>query len=206
MKKPPPPAYRLLLTGIASALLCLTLPRLQSGPSTEASPSPFDAVQDAQTPRETPLERPEQKKNAHDTSGVFSATNAEPSSPAFKDQPEQGQTQGFDFYRDPLDAKKPMQTFEETMQADLEAKPKVMEAQRKLLESRYNLTPRLDPQAKMFRCKPLAVGPTAKLPAGVNWESLAKLSPEAIKKAGLFNYPSLPHPKQQPGGQVFPQV
>jgi cytochrome c peroxidase len=32
------------------------------------------------------------------------------------------------------------------------------------------------------------------------------MSPEEIKRAGLFPYPSLPHPKQQPGGQVFPQV
>src|SRR5438045_3038438 len=32
------------------------------------------------------------------------------------------------------------------------------------------------------------------------------MSPEEIKKAGIFPYPALPHPKQQPGGQVFPQV
>ena len=205
MKLLPPLLYPILLTGLTS-VVCLTLPRLWSEPSSEVSPAPFDAIQDAQTPREIPLERPEQKKNAHDLSDVFSATKAEPSSTAFKDQPEQGQTQGFDFYRDPLDAKKPMQNFEETMQADIEAKPKVMETQRKLLESRYNLTPRLDPEAKMFRGKPLVVGPTAKLPAGVDWDSLTKMSPEEIKKAGIFPYPSLPHPKQQPGGQVFPQV
>jgi hypothetical protein len=52
----------------------------------------------------------------------------------------------------------------------------------------------------------LAVGPTAKLHEAVTWESLAKMSPEQIRKAGLFPYPSLPHPKQQPGGQVFPQI
>jgi cytochrome c peroxidase len=32
------------------------------------------------------------------------------------------------------------------------------------------------------------------------------MTPEEIKKAGIFPYPSLPHPKQQPGGQVFPQI
>ena len=32
------------------------------------------------------------------------------------------------------------------------------------------------------------------------------MAPEDIKKAGIFPYPSLPHPKQQPGGQVFPQM
>ena len=44
-----------------------------------------------------------------------------------------------------------MQTFEETMKADIDAKPDVMAAQRKLLENRYNLTPRLDASAKMSR-------------------------------------------------------
>jgi hypothetical protein len=107
---------------------------------------------------------------------------------------------------DPRDAKKPMQTFEATLKADVEEKTKVMETQRKLLEGRYNLTPRLDSEAKMFRGKPLAVGPTAKLPEGLDWERLAKMTPDEIKKAGIFPYPSLPHPKQQPGGQVFPQV
>jgi cytochrome c peroxidase len=198
-------AYRIFLIGVASAI-CLTLPRLRSREPSEAPTPLADAIQDAQTPRETAPTRPEQNKNKHDLSDIFSATNAEPSSPAFKNQPEQGQTKGFDFYRDPLDAKKPMQTFEETMQADIEAKANVMDTQRKLLESRYNLTPRLDPEAKMFRGKPLAVGPTAKLPEGVDWETLARRSPEQIKKAGIFPYPSLPHPKQQPGGQVFPQM
>ena len=46
-----------------------------------------------------------------------------------------------------------------------------MATQRKLLESRYNLEPKLDPVAKMSRGKPLAVGPTAKLPEGMDWEA-----------------------------------
>ena len=45
------------------------------------------------------------------------------------------------------------------MKEDVEAKPKVMAAQRKLLETRYDLKPKLDPEAKMSRGKPLAVGP-----------------------------------------------
>jgi len=126
--------------------------------SEEQSHRAYDVIQDSQTPREIPASRPEQTKNEHDKSNVFKSSNADPSSPAFQDQPEQGQTQGFDFYRDPLDAKKPMQTFDEIMQADMEAKSKVMETQRKLLESRYDLTPHLDPETKMFRGKPLAVG------------------------------------------------
>ena len=34
-----------------------------------------------------------------------------------------------------------------------------MDAQRKLLEKRYNLKPKLDPEVKMSRGKPLCVGP-----------------------------------------------
>src|SRR4029450_10110354 len=68
---------------------------------------------------------------------------------------------GFDFARDPLNAMKPMQTFEETMKADVDARPGVGAAQRKLLEGRYDLQPRLDPAARMSRGKPLVVGPTA---------------------------------------------
>jgi cytochrome c peroxidase len=205
MKKNSFIAYRILPIAIVSSI-CLAVLRTQSREPEESAQPPYDAVRDSQTPHDVSQNRPEQKKSEHDKSNVFSATNAEPSSAAFKDQPEQGQTKGFDFYRDPLDAKKPMQTFEEGMKADMEVKSKVMETQRKLLESRYDLTPHLDPEAKMSRGKPLAVGPTAKLREGTTWESLAKMSPEEIRTAGLFPYPSLPHPKQQPGGQVFPQV
>lgn len=92
------------------------------------------------------------------------------------------------------------------MKDDIAAKDGVMAAQRKLLEARYDLTPHLDPQAKMFRGKPLAVGPTARLPKGMDWPQLASLSPDQIKEKGIFPYPPLPHPKQATGGQVFPQV
>jgi cytochrome c peroxidase len=99
-----------------------------------------------------------------------------------------------------------MQTFEETMKADIDAKPGVMANQRKLLESRYELTPRLDPSAKMSRGKPLPVGPTARLGSGLTWERLAALKPDEIRDRKLFPYPSLPHPKHVAGGQVFPPM
>lgn len=171
-----------------------------------ASGQPRDAVVEAQTPRETPITRPEQKKDEHDRSNVFAAPNAMPSSPAFENQPDDGKMLGFDFYRDPLNAKKPMQTFEETMKAEVAERPKVMRTQRELLMRRYDLTPRLDREAKMSRGKPLAVGPTARLRAGTSWQKLASMSPSEIKSQNLFPYPALPHPKQTPGGQVFPQV
>ena len=63
-----------------------------------------------------------------------------------------------------------------------------------------------DKEAKMTRGKPLAVGPTARLPAGLSWERLAAMSPEEIRSKNVFPYPALPHPKQATGGQVFPQM
>jgi hypothetical protein len=106
--------------------------------TTSAGP---EAVQEAQTPRVLPQDRPEQQRSAHDRSDRFQATQALPSSPALADQPEQGKVLGFDFFRDPLNAKQPMQTFEEMMQADGQAKPGVMAVQQQLLERRYHLTP-----------------------------------------------------------------
>ncbi|MEX2561247.1 MAG: hypothetical protein WD403_15095, partial [Pirellulales bacterium] len=118
---------------------------------------PVDAIQEAQVPRAPAVKRPEQEKTEHDRSDRFAASNAPNSSPALEEQPEKGQILGFDFFRDPLNAKHPLQTFEEIMQADVEAKAPVMEAQRQLLERRYNLEPRLDPEVTMSRGKPIPV-------------------------------------------------
>jgi len=165
-----------------------------------------DAVVDAQTTKDVPITRPEQRKTEHDLSDTFKAPSAESSSPALNNQPEQGKMLGFDFARDPLNSKRPMMTFEEIMKEDVALKPKVMELQRQLLEKRYVLQARLDPEAKMSRGKPLAVGPTARLATGHSWEGLAEMAPEEIRKLNAFPYPSLPHPKHTPGGQVFPQM
>ena len=165
---------------------------------------PTDAVQEAQTPRDVPVARPEQRQTDHDRSGVFSAPA--PSSSVLDAQPDKGRETGFLFARDPHNAKRLLQTFEEGMKADVADKPAVMAAQRRLLETRYDLTARLDPSARMSRGKPLAVGPTAKLQSGMTWERLGTLSPEDIRSRGLFPYPSLPHPKHATGGQIFPQI
>src|SRR2546430_10263656 len=96
-------------------------------------------------------------------SNMFQAGQGMPASQALPQQPDQGKILGLDFSRDPLNAKRPMQPFEEIRQADAQAKPQVMAAQRQLLESRYDLTPRPDPEAPMARGKPIPVGPTARL-------------------------------------------
>jgi cytochrome c peroxidase len=75
-----------------------------------------------------------------------------------------------------------------------------------LLESRYDLQAHFDPQMKMSRGKPLAVGPTARL-RGVSWQQIGEMAPGEIRTRNLFPYPSLPHPLQAGlGGQVFPKM
>lgn len=167
---------------------------------------PYDAIQDAQTPHQVDITRPEQKKMKHDTSKEFDASMAPLSSNALERQPDKGHILGFDFYRDPLNAMKPMQTFEETYRADVEAKDSIMTAQMALLKSRFNLTPKFDAKMTMSRGKPLVIGPTARLAEDMTWEKLASMSPSDIRQQGTFPYPALPHPKQTTGGQVFPKV
>ena len=165
-----------------------------------------DAVGEAQQHRKVAAKRPEQETSEHDKPEKFKADGAPRSSKVLESQPDQGAVNGFEFYRDPLNAAEPKQTFEETMAADVKAKPGIMQKHRELLESRYNLEPKHDPKLKMTRGKPIAIGPTARLGQDVTWAQLADQSPADIKKAGSFPYPALPHPKHATGGQVFPQM
>ncbi len=191
---------------VTLALLMLACARAQQNPAAQAQPAAPDAIAEAQTPRQAPAARVEQQKNEHDQSDAFKPDHAPHSAAALKDQPDQGKVTGFDFSRDPLNAKKPMQTFEESMQQDVADKPNVMAAHRKFLETRYNLEPKLDPEARMSRGKPIPVGPTARLREGMSWEALGNMAADEIKKNNGFPYPPLPHPKHVAGGQVFPQA
>ncbi|MBX3304310.1 MAG: hypothetical protein KF693_19025 [Nitrospira sp.] len=204
----------LFLIGVVTSSLTfggffLHEPRLitaaEAGDQKPSRPS-HDAVAEAQEPRSGPIVRPEQKKTEHDRSGIFEGAKARPASPIFQNQLREGKALGFDFYRDPLGAEKPLQEPDEIMKKDIANRSRVAEAQRKLLEQRYHLKPNFDPEAKMSRGKPLAVGPTARLPEGMTWDRLTELSSDEIKQRGLFPYPSLPHPLQSPGGQVFPKM
>jgi cytochrome c peroxidase len=192
-----------ILSGIcAGAVTFILLATAQ----TPAGRAPRDAVAEAQQPTPVNTTRPEQQKNSHDNSDVFNPANASPASPVFQSQPKQGKLSGFDFARDPLNADRPNQPPDEIVKKESANKPTVMAAQRKLLESRYILEPKLDPQVKMSRGKPVPVGPTARLQAGMNWEQIGNLRPEEIQQRGIFPYPSLPHPLQTNGGQVFPKM
>jgi cytochrome c peroxidase len=169
-------------------------------------PRDNDAVAEAASPRQSEKKRPEQELSDHDRAERFNPKNATPASPAFKSQAKEGRMSGFDFARDPLNADHPFMTLKEIMESESAARPKVTATQRKLLESRYDLTPRPDKEAAMSRGKPVMVGPTAKMAQGITFEALADMSSAEIRRQSLFPYPSLPHPLQTNGGQVFPQM
>ncbi len=65
-------------------------------------------------------------------------------------------------------------------------KGQVMARQKALLEERYDLSVKTDPTVKMTRGKPIPVGPATKLPQGVTWDMLAKMSPDDIRAQGSF--------------------
>jgi cytochrome c peroxidase len=198
-------AVRIATLPLFAAALTLSL-LIASGAQQNPPSPPPDAVGQAQTPSPVQATRPEQNKTEHDRSDIFNGTNAKPSSPVSKGQPKEGKISGFDFYRDPLNADRPSQPPEEIVQKETANKSAVMDAQRKLLETRYNLTPKLDSQFKMSRGKPVAVGPTARLAQGVTWQQIGEMPADDIKARDAFPYPSLPHPLQSNGGQVFPKM
>jgi cytochrome c peroxidase len=193
-----------LLAGVI-AVSCAPRGTLRAQPPSQPPP---DAIALAQTPQPVATLRPEQRKTPHDLSSIFAAGAARPTSAAETVQTDRGQYTGFDFYRDPLGATRPGQSPEDLVRAAVAAKPAVMAAQMQLLVSRYDLTPHALPGVVMSRGKPQPVGPTARLRGGKTWENLAAMSPEAIRAAGLFPYPALPHPAQGGGlgGQLFPRM
>ena len=97
-----------IITAVALGALAGSLVILSTPQSARSQPPSDDARADAialaQASREAPMERPEQKKTAHDLSDVFNPSNALPTSEALTDQHDRGQMLGFDFYRDPLGA------------------------------------------------------------------------------------------------------
>jgi cytochrome c peroxidase len=95
--------------------------------------------------------------------------------------------------------------FAEWMAQMTQQRAAVDRAARAALEARFRLDCATDPSATMSRGKPLAVGPTARLPAGVgSWEAYAALSPEQIRSSGAFPWTPLDHPLQSTAHMVFP--
>ena len=206
MQHRPAAAVALVAAGALVSALALAARSGRADDPKDNPARPRDPAADAVGAKDVPKERPEQKLTDHDRSPVFDPTKPAPLTKALKGQPKEGRVLGFDFARDPLNGDRPFQPFAEIMKTESEQKPKVMAAQRKLLESRYDLTPKFDPEMKMSRGKPICVGPTARLAGGMTWDKLAGMSPADVKKANAFPYPSLPHPLHTNGGQVVPPM
>ncbi len=90
---------------------------------------------------------------------------------------------------------------------DEAAKSAVMQRQQGLLEQRYDLSDKpISGQMMSGNRKSVQAGVRVKLPEGVTWDSLAKMTPDQIRERSLFPaaFLPLPHVKQPTGGQVFP--
>jgi cytochrome c peroxidase len=98
-------------------------------------------------------------------------------------------------------------TFEEILQDDSGQKSQVDAAQKKLFESRYDLADRPSDLKMSGGRKAVQQGVRVKLPRGMTWQQLAKMSPDEIKKGNIFpmGFRPLPHVKHPTGGMVFPK-
>lgn len=76
-----------------------------------------------------------------------------------------------------------------------------------LLNERYDLRNIPSKYTVMSGGKPLQEGVRVKLFPGSTWESLSRMTPDAIKAQGLFpkGFLPLPHPNHPEGGMLFPR-
>jgi cytochrome c peroxidase len=98
--------------------------------------------------------------------------------------------------------------FAETMARMQAAKAELMKRQMDLLSERYDLANRPAEGVMMSAGKKaVQAGIRVKLPEGVMWERLAKMTPEEIKEKDLWpkGFFPLPHPNHAEGGMVFPK-
>jgi cytochrome c peroxidase len=102
----------------------------------------------------------------------------------------------------------PTRPFSEVKADDEAQKPRVMQRQTDMLQSRYDLANRPVEGVMMSAGrKQVQGGVRVRLPQGVTWDSLAAMTANEIRERGLLppGFMPLPHVKQATGGQVFPQ-
>lgn len=97
--------------------------------------------------------------------------------------------------------------FEETFRKRSAAKAATMSAAKAHLAERYDLADRAAEGVRMSRGKAVQDGVRVKLGAGTTWQQLGSLTPEEIRKRGLWplGFMPLPHPEHPEGGMLFPQ-
>ena len=101
----------------------------------------------------------------------------------------------------------PTKTFEEILKQDTAEKQQVADAQKALLDSRYDLRNNASNVQMSGGRKAVQQGVRVKLHGGASWDSLARMTPEQIKQQNLFpnGFRPLPHVKHPTGGMVFPK-
>jgi len=98
--------------------------------------------------------------------------------------------------------------FQSVVKRMTEDKGKLAQDHQDLLNSRYDLSNNPSKTVTMTGGKKaVQEGVRVKLPQGVSWDDLAKMSPEDIKNKGLFpkGFLPLPHPHHAEGGMLFPK-
>ncbi len=104
-------------------------------------------------------------------------------------------------------AKSVKEMFDETFRKRSAAKAATMSAAKAHLAERYDLADRAAEGVKMSRGKAVQDGVRVKLGAGTTWQQLGAMTPEEIRKRGLWplGFMPLPHPEHPEGGMLFPQ-
>lgn len=99
------------------------------------------------------------------------------------------------------------ETFDSIYKKMVSEKSKINSRQEKLLKERYDLSNESVKGLKMTRGKGIQGGVRVKLPKGMTWEQLAKMTPEEIKIKNIFpdGFMPLPHPNHPEGGMLFPE-
>lgn len=87
------------------------------------------------------------------------------------------------------------------------AKPGIQKRHADLLAERYDLGDRPAGGVSMSKGKALQDGVRVRLPRGVSWDQLGRLSAEEIRQRDLFpkGFLPLPHPNHPEGGMLFPK-
>jgi cytochrome c peroxidase len=86
-------------------------------------------------------------------------------------------------------------------------KPAIMKRHMALLNARYDLANRAASGVTMSRGKAVQGGVRVKLPAGVTWEQLGRMTPAEVLAKNAFpeGFFPLPHPNHPEGGMLFPK-
>ncbi len=103
----------------------------------------------------------------------------------------------------PVVEREPFERMVERMAA---AKEEIARNHRALLEARYDLSDRPAAGVTMSRGKPVQAGRRVRLPEGVTWHDLAGMTPDEVRRRGLWpaGFFPLPHPHHAEGGMLFP--